>query len=86
LHLTATQLPIQFALPKSKEPSALAPENENVPENVPQKTSLKTSLRKRPSENVPQNVPQKTSLRKYPAKMVKPPIPPDLAFEINKEY
>jgi hypothetical protein len=38
------------------------------------------------NENVPENIPQKMSLRKHPAKMVKPPILPDLAFEIDKEY
>jgi hypothetical protein len=56
----------------------------------------KTPLRKHPLENAPknalenknilENIPQKTSLRKHPAKMVKPPILLDLAFEINKKY
>jgi hypothetical protein len=56
----------------------------------------KTPLRKRPSENapenapenknIPENIPQKTSLRKYPAKIIKPLILLDLAFEIDEEY
>jgi hypothetical protein len=64
---------------------------------LPQKTPLRkrfseNALENAPeNENIPENIPQKTplpktSLRKHPAKMIKPPILPDLAFEIDKEY
>jgi hypothetical protein len=52
-----------------------------------QKKPFRKRPRKRPPENAPtKNVPQKTSIRKHPAKIIKPPILPDLAFEIDKEY
>jgi hypothetical protein len=78
---------------KSLEPARTS--NSSLAKNL-QPLPQKTPLRKRPlenapenapeNENVPENVPQKTSLKKHPAKMIKPPILPDLAFEIDKEY
>jgi hypothetical protein len=83
---------------KSLEPartsnSSPAKNLQPLPQKTPLRKRLRKHLRKRkrprkhPLENTPtKNVSQKTSLRKHPAKMVKPPILPDLAFEINEEY